>query len=71
MKIQITRTTVTTPGGETAARVVEAGEIIEVDKKTAALLLTLDKATAVAAGETATSTPGGETADARPVARKR
>lgn len=73
MKVQITRATVLTPMGESDARIVEAGSVVDVDKSDARLLVAVKRAKWLKASdaEAARVEPRGETADVRPAARSR
>lgn len=73
MKVRITRATVVTPVGESDARIMEPGTVVDVEKADARLLVELKRATWLKASdaEAATLDVRGETADVRPAARGR
>jgi hypothetical protein len=71
MKIKITRSVLVTPMNGTP-RAASVGEVVEVDKAQAQLLVGLRKAEMVGGKvETAAADPRTESADARPLARTR
>lgn len=72
MKVQITRATVVTVIGESAARIVDAGAIVDVEKPDARLLVSLRRAKWLKESDAqAAADPRTESADARPSARSR
>jgi hypothetical protein len=73
MKIQLSRATVVTPIGESDARIMNAGAVVDVEKADARLLVALGRAKWLKASdaEAAVIDPRGETADARPAGRSR
>lgn len=70
MKVQIVRSVLVTPTNGTP-RPADAGEVVDVDKLQAALLIGMGKAVPVDAVEKAAAAPRGEKADARPAGRSR
>jgi hypothetical protein len=73
MKVQLARATVVTQIGESDARIMDAGTVVDVEKGDAALLVALKRARWLKASdaEAAVIAPRGETADARPAGRSR
>lgn len=70
MKVRITRSVLVTPTNG-APRAADAGEVVDVDKLQAALLIGMGKAVPAETAEKATVAPTGQKADARPSGRSR